>query len=99
VDICTSLLEMDLALPTLERVLYQRVQRFRGGLVFKARGLSVSLNSRLESKKEEEVVYQSVTISRWMSISSDMSPRASPARAVPDQFLYEMCFNSKDLWQ
>jgi len=29
------------------------VQRFRGGLVFKAHRLSVSLNSRLESNKEE----------------------------------------------
>ena len=30
------------------------MQRFRGGLVFKARRLCVSLNSRLESNKEEE---------------------------------------------
>jgi len=30
------------------------VQRFRGGLVFKAHELCVSLNSRLESNKEEE---------------------------------------------
>jgi len=30
------------------------VQRFRGGLVFKAHRLRVSLNSRLESNKEEE---------------------------------------------
>jgi len=30
------------------------VQRFRGGLVFKALGLCASLNSRLESNKEEE---------------------------------------------
>ena len=30
------------------------VQRFRGGLVFKAHGLCESLNSRLESNKEEE---------------------------------------------
>ena len=29
------------------------MQRFRGGLVFKAHRLSVSLNSRLESKEEE----------------------------------------------
>jgi len=29
------------------------VQRFRGGLVFKAHRLCVSLNSRLESNKEE----------------------------------------------
>jgi len=32
------------------------VQRFRGGLVFKAHRLCVSLNSRLESNKEEEGV-------------------------------------------
>ena len=30
------------------------VQRFRGGLVFEAHRLCVSLNSRLESNKEEE---------------------------------------------
>ena len=30
------------------------VQRFRGGLVFKAHKLLVSLNPRLESNKEEE---------------------------------------------
>ena len=32
------------------------MQRFRGGLVFKAHRLCVSLNSRLESNKEEEEV-------------------------------------------
>jgi len=31
-----------------------RVQRFRGGLVFKAHILFVSLNSRLESNQEDE---------------------------------------------
>ena len=30
------------------------MQRFRGGLVFKAHRVCVSLNSRLESNKEEE---------------------------------------------
>ena len=30
------------------------VERFRGGLVFKAHRLCVSLNSRLEGNKEEE---------------------------------------------
>ena len=30
------------------------MQRFRGGLVFKAHRLCVSLNSRLETNKEEE---------------------------------------------
>ena len=32
------------------------MQRFRGGLVFKAHRLCVSLNSRLESNDEEEEV-------------------------------------------
>ena len=32
----------------------KNVQRFRGGLVFKARRICVSLNSRRESNKEEE---------------------------------------------
>ena len=40
----------------------QNVQRFRGGLVFKAHRLCVSLNARLESSKEEE----------------GLSPRAKP---------------------
>ena len=37
-----------------DQPLYINVQRFRGGLVFKAHRLCVSLNSRLESDKEEE---------------------------------------------
>jgi len=37
-----------------EQLLYRNVQRFRGGLVSKAHRLCVSLNSRLESNKEEE---------------------------------------------
>ena len=32
------------------------MQRFRGGLVFKAQRLCVSLNSRLESNEEEATV-------------------------------------------
>ena len=36
------------------QLLYINVQRFRGGLVFKAHRLCVSLNSRLESGNEEE---------------------------------------------
>ena len=35
-------------------LLHRNVQRFRGGLVFKAHRLWVSLNTRLESNKEEE---------------------------------------------
>jgi len=38
----------------LTRLLHRSVQRFRGGLVFKAHILCVSLNSRLESNQEEE---------------------------------------------
>ena len=37
-----------------QQLLYRNVQRFRGGLVFEAHRLCVSLNSRLESNKEEE---------------------------------------------
>ena len=37
-----------------EQLLHRNVQRSRGGLVFKAHRLCVSLNSRLESNKEEE---------------------------------------------
>jgi len=37
-----------------EQTIHRNVQRFRGGLVFKAHRLCVSLNSRLESNKEEE---------------------------------------------
>ena len=40
--------------PTPEQLLHKHVQRFRGGLVSKAHRLCVSLNSRLESNKEEE---------------------------------------------
>ena len=35
------------------QLLHRNVQRFRGGLVFKPHRLCVSLNSRLESNKEE----------------------------------------------
>ena len=38
------------------------MQRFRGGLVFKAHRLCVSLNSRLESNKEEENHAQPVNL-------------------------------------
>ena len=37
-----------------EQLLHRNVQRFRGGLVFKAHRPCVPLNSRLESNKEEE---------------------------------------------
>ena len=42
------------------------MQQFRGGLVFKDHRLCVSLNSRLESKKEEEEASDSVA-----SVASD----------------------------
>jgi len=38
----------------VRQLLHRNVQRFRGGLVFKAHRPRVSLNSRLESNKEEE---------------------------------------------
>jgi len=37
-----------------QQLLHKNVQRFRGGLVFKAYRLCVSLNSRRESNEEEE---------------------------------------------
>ena len=37
-----------------EQLLHRNVQRFRGGLAFKAHRLCVSLNSRLESNKADE---------------------------------------------
>jgi len=45
-----------------EQLLHRNVQRFRGGLVFKAHRLCASLNSRLESNKEEE---KNKGVSRW----------------------------------
>ena len=39
-------------LSSQEHLLHRNVQRFRGGLVFKAHRLCVSLNSSLESHKE-----------------------------------------------
>ena len=41
---------------SLEQLLQRNVRRFRGGLVIKAQRLCVSLNSRLESNKEEEKI-------------------------------------------
>jgi len=41
---------------TCQGLLHRNAQRFRGGLVFKAHRLCVSLNSRLESNNEEEEV-------------------------------------------
>ena len=53
------------------------MQRFRGGLVFKAHSLCVSLNSRLESNKEEErkapelpaEVGLATSLSVWLAVS------------------------------
>jgi len=41
------------------------VQQFRGGLVFKARRLCESLNSRLEGNKEEEKKIKEVIMRGW----------------------------------
>jgi len=51
------------------RVMSGNVQRFRGGLVFKAHRLRASLNSRLESNKEEEEVMRDC--SRRGSLTED----------------------------
>ena len=40
----------------VDQLLYRNVQRFRGGLAFKAHRLCASHNSRLESNKEEEKI-------------------------------------------
>ena len=40
--------------PAVAQLLHRDCLRFRGGLVFKAHRLCVSLNSRLERMKEEE---------------------------------------------
>ena len=50
--------------PLDEQLLHRNVKRFRGGLVFKAHRLCVSLNSRLESNKEEEDIHSSPLQSR-----------------------------------
>jgi len=55
----------------------RNVQRFRGGLVFKAHRLCVSLNSRLESKKEEEEREQP-----WGSSGSIWAERQHVLRGV-----------------
>ena len=39
---------------SIPQLLHRNVQRFRGGLVFKAHRLCVSLNSRLESESNKE---------------------------------------------
>ena len=52
---CTRFPKSETVHPRTETLLLHRiVQRFRGGLVFSAHRLCVSLNSRLESNKEEE---------------------------------------------
>jgi len=53
------------------QLLYRNVQRLRGGLVFKAHRLCLSLNSRLESNKEEEKKYST----------------QGPSRVIPCSFL------------
>jgi len=51
-----TLLIADDTILASEQLLRRIVKRFRGGLVFKANRLCVSLNSRIESKKEGEGV-------------------------------------------
>jgi len=46
------------------QLLHRNVQRFRGGLVFKAHRLFNSLESRLESNKEEEEEERRTAVSR-----------------------------------
>jgi len=53
-QLSAQLLEVTSLKPIRVQLLHRNVQRFRGGLVFKAHRLCVSLNSRLESNKEEE---------------------------------------------
>ena len=60
------------------------MQRFRGGLVFKAHRLCVSLNSRLESNKEEERVHRVAALaqSRGRDIYAwHMSPQVADSHA------------------
>jgi len=52
------------------------VQRFRGGLVFKAHRLCVSLNSRLESDKEEERRHTTIVAQRLTRPDALLETRA-----------------------
>jgi len=56
------------------------MQRFRGGLVFKAHRLCVSLNSRLESNKEEETFQPGARLLNW----GERRGRARGAKARDD---------------
>ena len=47
--------------------LFRNVNRFRGGLVFKAHRLCVSLNSRIESNKEEKKAVLTLTVCAGVS--------------------------------
>jgi len=68
------------------QLLLRNAKRFRGGLVFKARRLCVSLNSRLESNKEEEeeegslggVSVVGVGLGRVVHLQSGRLARAQP---------------------
>jgi len=72
---CLLLSEQALVRPELN------VQRFRGGLVFKAHRLCVSLHSRLGSNKEEEGkplgVATEMVSQRTYTTSQDISPRVN----------------------
>ena len=54
VDCCTRRMPPCSSLTPPGSLQQTRVKRFRGGLVFKAHRLCVSLNSRLGSKEEQE---------------------------------------------
>jgi len=65
----------------------KNVQRFRGGLVFKAHRLCVSLNSRLESNREEEVhsrpgVYGAGHVPTEISGSNVTTSRTEPVKLI-----------------
>jgi len=64
------------------------VQRFRGGLVFKAHRLYVPLKSRLESNKEEEEVSKQYSQALTQSIWSHKfgETRLFPAPKLTDSY-------------
>ena len=56
------------ALAALQTVLHRNVQRFRGGLVFKAHTLCVSPNSRLEGNKEVVCDVEAVALTALQTV-------------------------------
>ena len=74
---------------SFEQLLHGNVQRFRGGLVFKADRLCVSLNSGLEINQEQEDVRQHLLFKRYCAKSS------KNYRDFPPGFLF--CLTSRNL--